>query len=58
MADPIYRDRVTYRTGGPVTTDPAPTEYFQVNAQASVPDYFQVNAPGSPTPDYFQVSAP
>lgn len=58
MPDPIYRDRVTYRTGAPLPgADPSPG-LFQVNAaSAGTPDHWQVNAAGSLTPDYFQVTA-
>lgn len=58
MPTPVYRDRVTYRTGDPLPV-PGASEQFQVNASSSPsPDYYQVNAAGSPTPDYYEVGSP
>lgn len=59
MTDPIYRDRVTYRTGAPLPDGGAGSDLFQINAAGAVtPDHWQVNASGATTPDYWQVTAP
>lgn len=58
MPTPVYRDRVTYRTGDPLPGGGA-TEQFQVNPSASVTaDFWQVNPSASPTPDYYEVTPP
>lgn len=57
MPDPIYRDRVTYRVGEPISV-PLDPDLYQVNAAADSPVFYQVNAAASPTPEYYQVTAP
>lgn len=59
MPDPIYRDRITYRTGPALAPDPLPVEYWQTNAPGSLtPEYWQTNAVGSPVAEYWQVNNP
>ena len=57
MPETIYRDRVTYRTGPPVS-DGGP-EFYRVNPAAVEPaDFWQVTPVGEPTSDFWQVTPP